>query len=111
LILRSVTVAIAAGKTEAYWAWAREIVELWDGHGVVRAGGPYRWQTAEGKEMALWLTVHETEDTVASQFRALYADGPGRALIEKRPPLVEHTDSATYAQWSPSAEAPRPPAW
>ena len=111
MILRSVTVTIAPGKTEAYWAWAKEIIDLWDSHGVVRAGGPYRWSGAEGKEMALWLTVHESKDEIANEFRTLYAGGRGRELIEQRPPLVEHTDSATFSQWDTRAEAPPPPAW
>ena len=88
MILRSVTVTIAPGKSTDYWAWAKEIVSLWDAHGVVRAGGPYAWRTTEGKEMALWLTIHETADEVASEFRKLYSEGRGRELIDRRPPLV-----------------------
>ena len=112
MILRSVTVTIAPGKTEAYWAWAKDIVDLWDSHGVKRAGGPYRWRSADGKEMALWLTVHESEDEIAGEFQRMYSEGRGRELIEQRPPLVEHTDSGAFTQWDMgSGEAPPPPAW
>ena len=110
MFLRSVTVTIAPGKTEAYWEWAKEIVDLWDSHHVTRAGGPYRWRAADGKEMALWLTVHENEDEIANEFRTLYAEGRGRELIEQRPPLVEHTDSAVFSEWDRAAGvAPAPP--
>lgn len=112
MFLRAVTVTIAPGKTEAYWEWAKQIVDLWDSHGVVRAGGPYRWQTAAGREMALWLTVHETEEEIAGEFRTLYAEGRGKELIEQRPPLVEHTDSAIYREWDLAAgPALAPPSW
>jgi len=70
--LRAVRVTIAPGKTTDYWAWAREIVALWDEHGIVRAGGPYALKGPDGEDVALWLSLHHP------------ADEPGDRGIEDR---------------------------
>jgi hypothetical protein len=98
MIMRAVTVTIAAGKEADYWAWAREIVELWDAKGVRRAGGPYRSREGE-QEVGLWLTLHDDMTEIEDEFRTLYAEGAGKALIERRPALVSDTTVAYYDSW------------
>ena len=98
MILRAVTVTIATGQQEAYWSWADEIVALWDAHGVRRAGGPYRRHLEAGRgeaDVTLWLTLHEDMAEIEGEFRTLYGEGRGQALIERRPPLVAET-TVTY---------------
>lgn len=112
MILRSVRVTIASGQYDAYWAWSRDIVELWDEGGVVRAGGPYALSGTGGLQVALWLSVHETEEEARTQFQSLYAFGRGKELIEQRPALVSATESSTFTDWMPTVAAPpTAPAW
>ncbi len=102
MIMREVRVTIAPGKRDDYWAWARDIVELWDAHGVRRAGGPYRLQDdsdGQSRDVALWLTLHESMAEIEDEFRTLYSDGPGKALIEQRPPLVAETTHDYWDEW------------
>ena len=110
MILRLVRVRIAEGKAEEYWAWASEILALWDARGVKRAGGPYATIDDEGRDIAVWLTVHEREDEIREEFRLLYAEGRGRELIERRPPLVAETTGEVYREWN-EGERLAPPAW
>ena len=98
MIMRAVTVTIAPGKRDDYWAWARDIVELWDSKGVKRAGGPYRLRE-EDQDVAAWLTLHENMAEIEDEFRTLYSDGVGKTLIEQRPPLVAETTVAYYDEW------------
>ncbi len=111
MYLRVVRVTIAPGKTEAYWAWAREILQLWDAAGVVRAGGPYAATGTAGEDVGVWLTVHESEEQASQQFRELYATGRGKELIALRPPLVAETTGGSYASWDGDGGAPAAPAW
>ena len=99
MFLRAVTVTIAPGQTGAYWAWAREILDLWDRHGVQRPGGPYRGTGPHGEDTALWLTLHPSRDDIENEFRTLYAGGRGKELIEQRPALVAGTTWAVYTPW------------
>ena len=101
-----VRATIAPGKTAAYWAWAKQILELWDAAGVRRAGGPYAAKGADGEEIGLWLTLHETEEEMLTEFQRLYADGRGKELIAERPPLVAHTAVETYPDWDTSGPPP-----
>jgi hypothetical protein len=108
--VRAVRVTIAPGKTEAYWAWAKEIVALWDAHGIKRAGGPYAFKGPGGEDVALWLTVHDGDD-IRGEFTDMYSSGRGKELIEQRPPLVSETTSTLSDDWDLSAPPPAPPAW
>ena len=112
MYLRVVRATIAPGMTEAYWAWAKRILDLWDAAGVRRAGGPYAAKGSAGEDVGVWLTLHETEAAMRDEFRRLYADGAGRDLIAERPPLVAHTTVESYPDWDqrgPGAP-PSPPA-
>jgi hypothetical protein len=109
--LRAVRVTIAPGKSDDYWAWAKEIVALWDAHNVVRAGGPYRLTGPGGEDVALWLTVHANEDDVRNEFTTMYSSGRGKELIEQRPPLVAETTSTLSEHWDLAGEPPAAPAW
>ena len=96
VIMRAVTVTVAAGQHAAYWACAEEIVALWDAHGIQRLGGPYRQQRAsDDPDRAVWLTLHDEKSGIDEEFRTMYSEGRGKALIERRPPLVAET-SVTY---------------
>ncbi len=98
VILRIVTVTVAPGTLDAYWAWAGEILALWDAHGIERAGGPYR--SREGKtDVAQWLTLHADDSVIEDEFRAMYRTDVGKALIERRPALVAETTIANYDAW------------
>lgn len=96
MILRAVTVTIAAGQHEAYRSWANEIIALWDAHGVRRSGAPYRQRAEAGEDVAFWLTLHEDMSEIEGEFRTLYGEGEGKALIERRPALVAETTIAYY---------------
>ena len=97
VILRAVNVTIAAGQHDAYWSWADEIIVLWDAHGLRRSGGPYRQRSEAGEDdVALWLTLHEDMSEIEGEFRTLYSEGEGKALIERRPALVAETTVAYY---------------
>jgi hypothetical protein len=111
--LRTVRVTIAPGKTGDYWAWARDIVALWDAHGIKRAGGPYALKGPAGEDVALWLTVHDDESEIRGEFQAMYAGGRGKELIELRPPLVSETTSSLSEDWNPAdgSGPPTAPAW
>lgn len=112
MILRAVKVTIAPGQSDAYWSWARDIVALWDEGGIRRAGGPYDLSGASGESIALWLTVHESEEAARTAFQSLYSSGRGKELIEQRPNLVSATDVTTYTEWQPDRGAPSTaPAW
>ena len=112
MILRSVRVTIAPGKYDAYWSWAEDIVALWDAGGVRRAGGPYNLTGPGGENVALWLTVHESEEQARDEFTALYSSGRGKELIEARPALVSASESAAYTEWTPGAgDRPQAPDW
>lgn len=108
MLLRVVTVTIASGQEAAYWAWAREILDYWDERGVRRAGGPYVERAEDGREVATWLTLHNDAAEIAAEFRSLYAEGRGKELIGRRPPLVESTTGAVFAEWDQSAADPAP---
>ncbi len=108
MLLRVVTVTIAKGQEPAYWAWAREVLDYWDERGVKRAGGPYLERAEDGREVATWLTLHDDGAEIAAEFRTLYAEGRGKELIERRPPLVESTTGAVFPEWEQSAPGPAP---
>ena len=95
MILRAVYVNIAPGRTDDYWAWTREILALWDAHGIRRHGGPYRGHS-DGSDTAVWLTLHESDEDAREEFRVMYSTDEGRELLARRPPLVEETTMATY---------------
>lgn len=111
--MRVVRVTIADGKTEAYWVWAKDIVRLWDEGGVRRAGGPYALKGDRGEDVALWLTVHDTEEQMRSEFQQLYGSGWGKELIDVRPGLVKETQGSAMPDWNPlDGSAPAaPPQW
>ncbi len=111
MYLRVVRARIAEGMTEAYWAWAREILALWDERGVRRAGGPYAAKDEEARDIAVWLTVHDSEEEMRDEFRLLYAEGEGKTLIERRPPLVAETTGSAHAAWDSAGPRPPPPEW
>jgi hypothetical protein len=104
--LRIVNVTIAPGRTEDYWAWAGEIIALWDRHGIRRAGGPYRAKSPAGADVGIWLTVHDSAERAQHEFGAMYATPEGKALIDRRPPLVAETTFSTGDDWDPSQGAP-----
>jgi hypothetical protein len=110
MFLRVVRVVIAPGQKEAYWSWAREILDLWDAGGIQRAGGPYATKGPDGEDIAIWLTVHSDESANASDFRKMYSEGHGKALIERRPPLVSSTTSELHADWNQANPEAAPPA-
>jgi hypothetical protein len=109
--LRGVRVTIAPGKSDEYWAWAKEIVALWDAHGVKRAGGPYRLRGPAGEDVALWLTVHGEDDDIRDEFQRMYSAGRGKELIEQRPPLVSETTSTLSEHWDLGGDPPAAPSW
>lgn len=109
MILRSVRVTLAPGKTEEYWAWAREILDLWDAHGVKRAGGPYAMSNPDGADVALWLTVHNSEEEVAPLFRGIYSEGRGAELIALRPAMVSESVTTVLENWIPTFGDEPPP--
>ena len=109
MYLRTVRVVLNEGKYGEYWAWAKDIVDLWDDANVIRAGGPYQAADPEGQHVALWVTVHNTEEECAELFRELYATPQGTALIAKRPPLVKETTTAAFHEWDRSQPAPPVP--
>ena len=112
MILRSVKVTIAGGQYDAYWSWSREILKLSEKGGIRRAGGPYSYSGPNGEQVALWLSVHESESDASSEFKALYASGLGRELILKRPDMVSASETATYSDWSEDEGVPpAPPEW
>ena len=113
MLLRVVRVTIAPGKAGAYWSWAKDIVRLWDEAGVRRAGGPYALKGARGEDVALWLTVHESEEQMRLEFQQLYSAGRGKALIDVRPELVAETQGSAFGEWQPgdSSAPPPPPEW
>ena len=113
VFLRVVRVTIAEGKTEAYWTWSKDIVRLWDEAGVKRAGGPYAMKGERGEDVALWLTVHDNEEQMRSEFQELYGSGWGKELIEVRPGLVAETQGSAIPDWNPldGAAPPAPPRW
>jgi hypothetical protein len=110
MFLRVIRVVIAPGQTDAYWSWAREILRLWDAHGVQRAGGPYATKGPNGEDIAIWLTVHADEASIRDEFRAMYSESPGKELIARRPPLVAETTSQIHPAWDVSAPAGASPA-
>ena len=96
MILRAVYVTIAPGRTDDYWAWAHDIVALWDQHNIKRHGGPYKGSGADGEDTAVWLTIHTSEQAAHDEFRAMYTTPDGRELLDKRPPLVADTQVVNY---------------
>lgn len=106
MLLRVVRVTIAPGREADYWAWSRDILRLWDEHGVRRAGGPYAGRGAGGEHTATWLTVHESEEQAREEFRSMYSGGRGQELIALRPPLVANTTSDHYPDWDGTGAAP-----
>mgnify|MGYP002864676981 FL=1 len=96
MILRAVYVKIEPGRTDDYWAWANDILALWDEHGIQRHGGPYKGKGANGEDTAVWLTLHHSEQAAHDEFRAMYTTPAGRALLDARPPLVADTDVINY---------------
>ena len=111
MYLRCVRVTIAPGRRNDYWAWAKEILGLWEDHGVRRAGGPYSLTGAAGEDIGLWLTVHDSEQQAREQFQALYSAGRGKELIALRPPLVAETTGGSFGQWDGRGDAPQAPSW
>ena len=95
MILRAVYVTIAPERNDDYWAWTREILALWDQHGIRRHGGPFRG-LGEAGDQAVWLTLHDSEEAALNEFREMYQTTEGRALLERRPPLVSETTVANY---------------
>ncbi len=63
---------------------------------VRRSGGPYRQRAEAFEDVALWLTLHEDMSEIEGEFRTLYSEGKGKALIERRPALVAETTVAYY---------------
>jgi hypothetical protein len=113
MYLRIVRVTIAPGKTEAYWAWAREVLDLWDENGVRRAGGPFAGKGAAGEDIATWLTVHQGEAEAQTEYQVMYAAGRGREIISRRPPLVAETVTSLHGDWEQRGTdaAPALPGW
>jgi len=97
MILRAVFVTIAPGQTDAYWAWAAEILALWEQHGIRRHGGPFRGKGPNGEDTGLWLTLHDSEQTAIDEFREMYAAPDSRALLDRRSKLVTDTTLETYS--------------
>lgn len=97
MILRAVFVTIAPGQTEAYWAWSREILVLWDQHGVRRHGGPFRGTGPDGEDTGLWLTLHDSQESATEEFRQVYSTAEGRELLDRRGALVSDTTLANYS--------------
>lgn len=97
MILRAVHVTLAPAQQDAYWAWTREILALWDAHGIRRHGGPFKGQDSDGKDTAMWLTLHESEQQAADEFRNMYSTPAGRELLERRPALVSETTLVNYS--------------
>ncbi len=97
MILRAVYVAIAPTQKDAYWAWAREILALWDANGIRRHGGPFQGRGSNGEDTAVWLTLHESEQTAGDEFREMYSTPAGRELLERRPALVSDTRLENYS--------------
>ena len=96
MMLRAVYVTIAPGRTDEYWEWARQILELWEAHGIRRHGGPFRGTDTHGRDTALWLTWHDSDEAEQREFKEMYAQPSGRALIERRAPLVVDTRMERY---------------
>jgi hypothetical protein len=88
---RLVTVHIAEGKADEYWAWAREIIALWKEH-KVPVTGIWRARDEDGAEVGYWLTQHASEEEEQALFRGMYGTAEGARLIALRPPLVARTD-------------------
>ncbi len=108
MILRSVRVTLAPGKTEEYWEWAKDILALWDAHGVVRAGGPYAMKNPDGADVAIWLTVHNSEEEVTPLFRGIYGEGRGKELIALRPAMVSDSVTTVLENWISTFGEPPP---
>jgi hypothetical protein len=100
MILRAVFVTIAPERTADYWAWGREIVALWDSHGIVRHGGPFMGEGTDGEDTAVWLTLHDSEQGAEDEFRSMYGTPEGRVLLERRRPLVDETSIANYSPFT-----------
>jgi len=111
MYLRLVRTVIAPGMADAYWKWSREILDLWDEHGVLRAGGPYATTGPGGEGVAVWLSLHDSEEQMREQFRVMYSEGRGRELIGRRPALVSATTEGWYPEWDTDGPALLPPAW
>ncbi len=99
MILRAVYVTVEPGRNDDYWSWADDILELWDEHGIQRHGGPYKSKGPDGEDTAVWLTLHHSEQHAHDEFRAMYTTEAGRALLEKRPPLVADTSVINYTPY------------
>jgi hypothetical protein len=108
MYLRIIRTTIERGQEAAYWAWSRDILDLWDAHGIVRAGGPYVTKSGDGYEVALWLTVHKDPESARSDFREMYATPRGMELIAQRPALVARTDASLHGDWVQRGEEPVP---
>lgn len=109
MYLRTVRVTLNDGKFDEYWAWAKEIVDLWDSASVIRAGGPYKFTDPAGQNVALWITVHNTEEECQKLFADLYKTPEGARLIGLRPPLVKETETRAFHEWDRSQPAPPVP--
>ncbi|OAI40574.1 hypothetical protein AYO38_05735 [bacterium SCGC AG-212-C10] len=113
MYLRIVRTTIAPGQSEAYWAWSRDILDLWDAHHIRRAGGPFVTTDAAGDEIAIWTTVHDTAEEMTTEFRSMYSTDRGKELIAQRPPLVKATAVSSYPTWDQRGDAAPPdtPVW
>lgn len=109
MYLRTVRVTLNEGKFDEYWEWAKEIVTLWDGARVIRAGGPYKFKDASDQDVALWITVHNTEEECRQLFADLYQTPEGARLISLRPPLVKETETRAFHEWDRTQPAPPVP--
>jgi hypothetical protein len=88
---RLVTVHIAPGKRDDYWAWAQEIIALWRAHNVP-VTGIWAARDEDGSDVGFWLTEHASEAEEQELFRAMYSTAEGARLIALRPPLVARTE-------------------
>jgi len=101
MVYRVVTVTIQPGKTEEYWEWSREIVQLWHEVGV-NTLGIFQAKGEEGQDLAIWITTHESEEEAQQQFGQMYGTDKGQELIAQRPPLVADTRTMWMQLWEHS---------
>ena len=101
-ILQAVAISIAAGQHDAYRSSANGFSTFRAAHEVRRNGRPRHPRGEAGStDVGPRLTLYEDLDEIEGKFRALYSEGKGKALSERRPALVAQTIVALYNSHPP----------
>ena len=98
MLYRVVTVTIQPGKTEEYWQWSQEVVRFWN-EARVNVLGIFQATSEEGQDLAIWITVHSSEEEAQELFQQMYGTDRGQEIMTRRPPLVVDTKIIWMQPW------------